>query len=120
MLFVPPCGVKVILAAGTSVVVVVVCSAMESLASICNGAAAAKPAAKTKNNKLTNNARMLQPNQCIIKRRKERRLGPGDTVVFPAGEVHRVRSVTRMVLYRVQAGADRHPEFVDAWPGRSA
>jgi mannose-6-phosphate isomerase-like protein (cupin superfamily) len=52
-------------------------------------------------------------------RRKERRLGPGDTVVFPAGEVHRVRSVTRMVLYRVQAGADRHPEFVDAWPGRS-
>ncbi|MBI2158345.1 MAG: cupin domain-containing protein [Candidatus Rokubacteria bacterium] len=52
--------------------------------------------------------------------RKERRLGPGDTVVFPAGEVHRVRSVTRMVLYRVQAGADRHPEFVDAWPGRSA
>ena len=53
-------------------------------------------------------------------RRKERRLGPGDTVVFPAGEVHRVRSVTRMVLYRVQAGADRHPEFVEAWPGTRA
>ena len=53
-------------------------------------------------------------------RRKERRLGPGDTVVFPAGEVHRVRSVTRMVLYRVQAGADRHPEFVDAWPAARA
>jgi quercetin dioxygenase-like cupin family protein len=48
----------------------------------------------------------------------ERRLGPGDTVIFPAGEVHRVRSVTRMVLYRVQAGSDRHPEFVDAWPQR--
>jgi mannose-6-phosphate isomerase-like protein (cupin superfamily) len=43
-------------------------------------------------------------------------LGPGDTVIFPAGEVHRVQSLTRMVLYRVQAGADRHPEPVDAWP----
>src|SRR6266849_39903 len=40
--------------------------------------------------------------------RKEVRLGPGDTVIFPAGE---------MVLYRVQAGADRHPEPVDALAG---
>jgi mannose-6-phosphate isomerase-like protein (cupin superfamily) len=49
---------------------------------------------------------------------KEVRLGPGATVVFPAGEVHRVTSITRMVLYRVQAGRDRHPEAVDAWPKR--
>jgi len=48
--------------------------------------------------------------------RKEVRLGPGSTVIFPAGEVHRVQSLTRMVLYRVQAGADRHPEMRDAWP----
>lgn len=48
--------------------------------------------------------------------RTEKRLGPGDTVLFPAGEVHQVRAVTRMVLYRVQAGADRHPELLDAWP----
>ena len=50
--------------------------------------------------------------------RKEVRLGPGDTVIFPAGEVHRVQGLTRMVLYRVQAGADRHPEPLDAWPAR--
>ena len=50
--------------------------------------------------------------------RREVRLGPGSTVVFPAGEVHRVQSVTRMVLYRVQAGKDRHPEMVDSFPGR--
>jgi quercetin dioxygenase-like cupin family protein len=50
--------------------------------------------------------------------RKEVRLGPGDTVIFPAGEVHRVQSITRMVLYRVQAGADRHPEPTVAWPAR--
>src|SRR3989442_2447890 len=49
---------------------------------------------------------------------KEVRLGPGATVVFPAGEVHRVTSVTRMVLYRVQAGRDRHPEMVPSWPAR--
>jgi len=48
--------------------------------------------------------------------RKEVRLGPGDTVIFPAGQAHRVEALTRMVLYRVQAGADRHPEFLDAWP----
>ena len=46
----------------------------------------------------------------------ERRLGPGGTVLFPAGEVHQVHSLTRMVLYRVQAGADRHPELLEAWP----
>jgi mannose-6-phosphate isomerase-like protein (cupin superfamily) len=49
---------------------------------------------------------------------KEVRLGPGATVIFPAGEVHRVTSVTRMVLYRVQAGGDRHPEMVATWPTR--
>jgi mannose-6-phosphate isomerase-like protein (cupin superfamily) len=46
------------------------------------------------------------------------RLGPGDTVIFPAGEIHKVSSITRMVLYRVQAGADRKPEMVDGWPRR--
>jgi quercetin dioxygenase-like cupin family protein len=50
--------------------------------------------------------------------RKERELGPGDSVIFPAGEVHQVKAITRMVLYRVQAGADRHPEPVDRWPAR--
>jgi len=41
--------------------------------------------------------------------RTEPRLVASDTVIFPAGEVHQV-------LYRVQAGADRHPESLDAWP----
>lgn len=50
--------------------------------------------------------------------RSARRLGPGQTVIFPAGEVHRVQSLTRMVLYRVQAGTDRHGEPVGAWPAR--
>jgi len=50
--------------------------------------------------------------------RREMRLGPGATVVFPAGEVHQVSAITRMVLYRVQAGADRHPESVKEWPAR--
>ena len=50
--------------------------------------------------------------------RSERRLGPGATVVFPAGEVHQVTAVTRMVLYRVQAGADRHGKSVPTWPER--
>jgi quercetin dioxygenase-like cupin family protein len=50
--------------------------------------------------------------------RHERRLGPGATVVFPAGELHQVKAVTRMVLYRVQAGADRRAEAVPEWPGR--
>ena len=49
---------------------------------------------------------------------KERRLGPGGTVIFPAGEVHQVAALTRMVLYRVQAGADRHPESLQAWPAK--
>src|SRR5437667_255601 len=40
----------------------------------------------------------------------------GDTVIFPAGEVHQVTALTRMVLYRVQAGADRHPESLESWP----
>ena len=48
--------------------------------------------------------------------RVERKLGPGDTVIFPAGEVHQVTALTRMVLYRVQAGADRRPESLDSWP----
>jgi len=48
--------------------------------------------------------------------RTERRLGRGDTVIFPAGELHQVQALTRMVLYRVQAGADRHAESVSAWP----
>ena len=48
--------------------------------------------------------------------RRELRLGPGATVVFPAGELHQVKAVTRMVLYRVQAGADRHAEAAKEWP----
>ena len=48
--------------------------------------------------------------------RVERQLGAGDTVVFSAGEVHQVTALTRMVLYRVQAGADRHPESLATWP----
>lgn len=48
--------------------------------------------------------------------RTERRVGPGGTVLFPAGEVHQVHSVTRMVLYRLHAGADRHPEMFPVWP----
>lgn len=48
--------------------------------------------------------------------RTEQRLGPGGTVIFTAGEPHPVRSLTRMVLYGGQAGADRHPERLDAWP----
>ena len=52
--------------------------------------------------------------------RTERRLGPGGTVIFPAGEVHQVTALTRMVLYRVQAGQDRHPELLDAWPAPRA
>ncbi len=48
--------------------------------------------------------------------RAERRLGPGATVLFRAGEVHQVMSLTRMVLYRIQAGADRGPVFFETWP----
>ena len=44
--------------------------------------------------------------------RTERRLGPGDTVIFPAGDVHQVTALTLMVLYRVQAGADGAPTSV--------
>jgi quercetin dioxygenase-like cupin family protein len=48
--------------------------------------------------------------------RAERRLGPGGTVLFLSGEVHQVESLTRLVLYRVQAGADRGPVFFANWP----
>jgi mannose-6-phosphate isomerase-like protein (cupin superfamily) len=48
----------------------------------------------------------------------ERKLSAGDTVIFPAGDVHQVSAITRMVLYRVQAGADRHAEALEAWPKR--
>src|SRR2546428_11030946 len=41
--------------------------------------------------------------------RTERRLGPGDTVIFPAGEGHQVTALTRMVPHRVQAGARPPP-----------
>src|SRR5262245_51774698 len=46
----------------------------------------------------------------------EYRLGPRGTVVFAAGEVHQVESLTRMVLYRLQAGPDRTPVFYAEWP----
>ena len=45
-------------------------------------------------------------------------LKPGDTVVFPAGEIHQVSAITRMVLYRVHAGADRQAKMVEGWPTR--
>ena len=48
--------------------------------------------------------------------REERRLGPGGTALFPAGEAHQIQSLTRMVLYRVQAGPDRDPLYLDDWP----
>jgi quercetin dioxygenase-like cupin family protein len=48
--------------------------------------------------------------------RSARRLASGGTVFFPAGEAHQVQSLTRMVLYRLQAGADRAPAFFDTWP----
>ena len=50
--------------------------------------------------------------------RREVTLRPGNTVIFPAGEVHLVKAVTRMVLYRVQAGPDRHAQAVKDWPAR--
>ena len=49
---------------------------------------------------------------------REMTLTPGDTVIFPAGEVHTVAALTRMVLYRVQAGGDRSAKALDAWPTR--
>ena len=48
--------------------------------------------------------------------RRELTLKPGDTVLFPAGEVHTVKALTRMVLYRVQAGADTGGRRLEAWP----
>ena len=50
----------------------------------------------------------------------EKRLGPGDSVIFPSGEVHQVKAVTRMVLFRVQAGAERKAHAVEGWPSRKA
>lgn len=50
--------------------------------------------------------------------RTESRLGPQGTVVFAAGEVHQVQALTRMVLYRIQAGPDRTPVSYEAWPGK--
>ena len=50
--------------------------------------------------------------------RREVKLRPGDTVIFPAGEVHLVKCVTRMVLYRVQAGPDHRTEMAKGWPSR--
>jgi len=50
--------------------------------------------------------------------KQERTLKPGDTVIFPAGEIHQVSAITRMVLYRVQAGPDRHAETAKGWPPR--
>ena len=44
--------------------------------------------------------------------------GQGLFNAFPAGEVHQVTCLTRMVLYRVQAGADRHAQPVPDWPKR--
>jgi len=49
---------------------------------------------------------------------REMTLKPGDMVIFPAGEVHTVAALTRMVLYRVQAGGDRSAKALDAWPTR--
>jgi hypothetical protein len=40
-------------------------------------------------------------------------------VLFPAGDVHTVDAITRMVLYRVQAGPDRSAKALDAWPGNA-
>jgi quercetin dioxygenase-like cupin family protein len=49
---------------------------------------------------------------------QERTLKPGDTVIYPAGEIHQVLAITRMVLYRVQAA----PTDTPRWPraGRPA
>ena len=48
--------------------------------------------------------------------RREVRLGPGRLVIFPAGEVHRVHALTRLVLCRIQAGTDRGRERHTDWP----
>jgi len=48
--------------------------------------------------------------------RTEHHVGPGLTVYFRAGEVHQVQCLTRMVLYRVHAGADRQAKLMEAWP----
>ena len=50
--------------------------------------------------------------------KEQRTLKPGDTVIFPAGEVHQVSALTRMVLYRVHAGPDRRADMAGGWPAR--
>ena len=41
--------------------------------------------------------------------RTERRLGPGETVLFPAGEVHQVHSLTRMGCIASRPGPTGNP-----------
>jgi uncharacterized cupin superfamily protein len=60
---------------------------------------------------------VLEGNGLFKDGRVERRLGPVDTVIFPAGEVHEVTALTR-VLHPVQAGADRHPESLGTWAAK--
>jgi mannose-6-phosphate isomerase-like protein (cupin superfamily) len=48
--------------------------------------------------------------------KREVTLKPGDTVIFPAGEVHTVAALTQMVLYRVRTGSNRRAKALDAWP----
>ncbi|MBI4593552.1 MAG: hypothetical protein HY728_05000, partial [Candidatus Rokubacteria bacterium] len=50
----------------------------------------------------------------------ERRLGPRGTVVFAVDEVHQVEALTRMVLYRIQAGPNPRPVMYEAWPATTA
>jgi quercetin dioxygenase-like cupin family protein len=48
--------------------------------------------------------------------KEEFRLGPRGTVVFAVGEVHQVQALTRMVLYRIQAGPDPAAVSYPDWP----
>lgn len=59
---------------------------------------------------------VLEGEGVFLDGKTEQRLGPRGTVVFAAGEVHQVRSLTRMVLYRIQAGPDRTAVSFEAWP----
>jgi len=49
---------------------------------------------------------------------EQRTLKPGDTVIFPAGEVHQVSALIRMVLHRVHAGPDTRAEMAPGWQAR--